>query len=95
MLETMRISLDALRAHKLRSFLTFARRHPGGSYARFCDERHRWAEHVRRRPRGKSGRETSTSSHRFGIITSEDAWIKAQKRAARYHGGIRTAPRQT
>jgi len=31
--------------------------------------------------------------HRFGIITSEDAWIKARS-GRRYHGGIRTAPRQ-
>jgi len=79
MLETMRISLDALRAHKLRSFLTllgvilgvatlvFVMSVIAGLNMYVADRVANLGANV-------------YIVHRFGIITSEDAWIKAQKR---------------
>src|SRR6266478_6626656 len=77
--ETLWLALDALRAHKLRSFLTWRGVVLAGTTL----------------VSGRSGvsglnmyvadRVTNLGAnvylvHRFGMITSEDAWIKAQKR---------------
>src|SRR2546427_10178234 len=79
MLETVRLSLDALRAHKLRSFLTLlgvilavttlvaVMGVVGGLNFYVADKIANL---------GANGYVLT----RFGIITSEDAWIKAQKR---------------
>src|SRR6266850_6791249 len=79
MLETVRLSLDALRAHKLRSFLTllgvilavttlvFVMSVITGLNMYVADRVANLGANV-------------YLVHRFGIITSEDAWIKAQKR---------------
>jgi hypothetical protein len=78
-LETLRISLDALRAHKLRSFLTLlgvilavttlvaVMSVIAGLNMYVADRVANLGANV-------------YLVHRFGIITSEDAWIKAQKR---------------
>jgi putative ABC transport system permease protein len=78
-LETLKLSLDALRAHKLRSFLTLL----GVILAVttlvvvmsvIAGLNFYVADRV-----ANLGANTYLI-HRFGIITSEDAWIKAQKR---------------
>src|ERR1700675_3810168 len=77
--ETLKLSLDALRAHKLRSFLTllgvilavttlvFVMSVIAGLNMYVADRVANLGANV-------------YLVHRFGIITSEDAWIKAQKR---------------
>src|SRR6266403_4710105 len=79
MLETVRLSLDALRAHKLRSFLTLlgvilavttlvaVMSVVAGLNFYVADRIANLGANV-------------FVLNRFGIITSEDAWIKAQKR---------------
>jgi putative ABC transport system permease protein len=78
-LETIKLSLDALRAHKLRSFLTLlgvilavttlvaVMSVIAGLNMYVADRVANLGANV-------------FILHRFGIITSEDAWIKAQKR---------------
>src|SRR4030081_484932 len=79
MLETTRLALDALRAHKLRSFLTLlgvilavttlvvVMSFVAGMNFYVADRVANLGANV-------------YLVDRFGIITSEDAWIKAQKR---------------
>jgi putative ABC transport system permease protein len=79
MLETLKLALDALRAHKLRSFLTLlgvilavttlvaVMSVIAGLNMYVADRVANLGANV-------------YIVHRFGIITSEDAWIKAQKR---------------
>src|SRR2546421_10719146 len=97
MLETLRLSLDALRAHKLRSFLTLlgvilavttlvaVMSVVAGLNFYVADRIANLGANV-------------YVLNRFGIITSEDAWIKAQKRPLVTHEelanlktGMRTA----
>src|SRR5438445_3582749 len=79
MLETLRLSLDALRAHKLRSFLTLlgvilavttlvaVMSVVAGLNFYVADRIANLGANV-------------YVLNRMGIITSEDAWVKAQKR---------------
>src|SRR2546427_9142000 len=79
MLETVRLSLDSLRAHKLRSFLTLlgvilavltlvsVMSVVAGLNFYVADKVANLGSNV-------------YLVHRFGIITSQDAWVKAQKR---------------
>lgn len=97
MLETLRLSLDALRAHKLRSFLTLlgvilavttlvaVMSVVAGLNFYVADRIANLGANV-------------FVLNRFGIITSEDAWVKAQKRPLVTHEelvnlrtGMRTA----
>ncbi len=97
MLETLRLSFDALRAHKLRSFLTLlgvilavttlvaVMSVVAGLNFYVADRIANLGANV-------------YVLNRFGIITSEDAWIKAQKRPLVTHAehanlkiGMRTA----
>src|SRR5256884_5247139 len=97
MLETLRLSLDALRTHKLRSFLTLlgvilavttlvaVMSVVAGLNFYVADRIANLGANV-------------YVLNRFGIITSEDAWIKAQKRPLVTHEelanlktGMRTA----
>src|SRR5258706_6724877 len=97
MLETVRLSLDALRAHKLRSFLTLL----GVILA---------VTTLVAVVRGVAGLNFYVADKianlganvylvtRFGIITSNDAWVKAQKRPlvtteefTKLRAGMRTA----
>jgi putative ABC transport system permease protein len=97
MLETLRLALDALRAHKLRSFLTLlgvilavttlvvVMSVVAGLNFYVADRIANLGANV-------------YVLNRFGIITSEDAWIKAQKRPlvtkeelAKLKTGMRTA----
>jgi putative ABC transport system permease protein len=98
-LETLKLSLDALRAHKLRSFLTLL----GVILAVttlvvvmsvIAGLNFYVADRV-----ANLGANTYLI-HRFGIITSEEAWIKAQKRPlitmeeySRLRGTMKTALR--
>src|SRR5437660_12831704 len=78
-METLKLALDALRAHKLRSFLTLlgvilavttlvaVMSVVAGLNFYVADRVANLGANV-------------YLIHRFGIITSEDAWVKAQKR---------------
>src|SRR3981081_2267708 len=99
MLETLRLSLDSLRAHKLRSFLTLlgvilavttlvAVMSVGAGLNFYVADRV-----------ANLGANVFVVD-RFGIITSEDAWVKAQKRPllnleefTRRRANMRTAKR--
>jgi putative ABC transport system permease protein len=77
--ETLKLSLDALRAHKLRSFLTLlgvilAVTTLVSVMSVIAGLNFYVADRI-----ANLGANTYLI-HRFGIITSEDAWIKAQKR---------------
>src|SRR5712691_4330411 len=69
MMETVRLSLDALRAHKLRRFLTLVAVMSVVSGMNFYV-----ADRI-----ANLGANVFIVD-RFGIITSQDAWVKAQKR---------------
>lgn len=78
-LETLRLSLDALRAHKLRSFLTLlgvilAVTTLVGVMSVVAGLNFYVADRI-----ANLGANVFVLN-RFGIITSEDAWVKAQKR---------------
>jgi putative ABC transport system permease protein len=78
-LETLKLALDALRAHKLRSFLTLlgvilAVTTLVSVMSVIAGLNFYVADRI-----ANLGANTYLI-HRFGIITSEDAWIKAQKR---------------
>src|SRR6266849_5229996 len=73
MMETVRLSLDALRAHKLRSFLTLL-----GVILAVTTLVAGMSFYVADRIANLGANVFIVD--RFGIITSQDAWVKAQKR---------------